>query len=593
MLFTGKNMVGDSRQRPDLLTTLRLAVGKRNVIVGKRQTRRFSTGYRTGKGDVLAVVRPGTLVEQWRVVKACINANVIVIMQASNTGLTGGSTPRDQGYDRPVVLVSTTRIKGIHIINEGRQAVCLAGATLYELERKLSNVGRQPHSVIGSSCIGASVVGGVCNNSGGALVQRGPAYTELSLYAQADETGELRLVNHMGIDLGDDPETILDRLERQDYTENDISYTPDKRASACDYGDNVRLVDDPTPARFNADPTRLYEAAGSAGRLIVFAVRLDSFPLDDDCSTFYVGTNDPKHLTAMRRHMLTDFEHLPISAEYIHRDAFDIAAVYGKDTFFAIDRLGTDWLPQLFAFKARLDSFASRFGALSGFSDRLLQMASRLLPNLLPPRLREFRNRFEHHLILKVSASGAEETRAYFSASSPDSAGVFECSPLEARRAFLHRFAVAGAAVRYRLIHADTVEDIVAIDVALPRNTLDWFEELPVEIDQHILHKIYYGHFFCHVFHQDYVVARGVNPHALEDQILATIDRRGGEYPAEHNVGHLYSAKPALAQFYRDLDPGNHFNPGIGHTPAEFCWQKGQGERVADDRYLHISQKRS
>ncbi len=31
--------------------------------------------------------------------------------------------------------------------------------------------------------------------------------------------------------------------------------------------------------------------------------------------------------------MLANFEVLPISGEYIHRDAFDIAADYGKDTF--------------------------------------------------------------------------------------------------------------------------------------------------------------------------------------------------------------------------------------------------------------------
>ncbi len=57
---------------------------------------------------------------------------------------------------------------------------------------------REPRSVIGSSCIGASVLGGVCNNSGGALVRRGPAYTELALYAQVDELGELQLINHLG-----------------------------------------------------------------------------------------------------------------------------------------------------------------------------------------------------------------------------------------------------------------------------------------------------------------------------------------------------------------------------------------------------------
>jgi len=48
----------------------------------------------------------------------------------------------------------------MHVIDEGRQVICLAGATLFDLERVLEPLGRDPHSVIGSSCVGASVLGG-------------------------------------------------------------------------------------------------------------------------------------------------------------------------------------------------------------------------------------------------------------------------------------------------------------------------------------------------------------------------------------------------------------------------------------------------
>ena len=73
------------------------------------------------------------------------------------------------------------RIRGLRLLGGGRQVVCLPGTSLFDLECALKPIGREPHSVIGSSCIGASVIGGVCNNSGGALVRRGPAYTELAL----------------------------------------------------------------------------------------------------------------------------------------------------------------------------------------------------------------------------------------------------------------------------------------------------------------------------------------------------------------------------------------------------------------------------
>jgi D-lactate dehydrogenase len=52
----------------------------------------------------------------------------------------------------------------------------------------------------------------------------------------------------------------------------------------------------------------------------------------------------------------------------------------------------------------------------------------------------------------------------------------------------------------------------------------------------------------------------------------AVLDGRGAEYPAEHNVGHLYPAKPALADFYRELDPCNAFNPGVGQTSKCTHW---------------------
>ena len=117
---------------------------------------------------------------------ACIEAGKIVIMQAANTGLTGGSTPDGDTYDRDVVIISTLRIDRTHLLDAGKQVVCLPGATLFELEKILHPLGRNPHSVIGSSCIGTSVFGGVCNNSGGALVHRGPAFTQMTLYAQVD-----------------------------------------------------------------------------------------------------------------------------------------------------------------------------------------------------------------------------------------------------------------------------------------------------------------------------------------------------------------------------------------------------------------------
>ena len=554
-----------------LLARLRAMVGRAHVLTGERATRRYRKGYRFGDGPVLAVACPGTLLELWRVLQATVAAGRIVLMQAANTGLTGGSTPDGEGYDRGIVLVSTRRLTGVQLLDGGRQVVCLPGATLDVLEKRLAPLGREPHSVIGSSCIGASVLGGVCNNSGGALVRRGPAYTEMALYAQLGEDGVLRLVNHLGIALGETPEEILSRLQAGDYAADDVIHDPARAASDPRYADHVRDVDAPTPARYNADPSRLHEVSGCAGRLAVFAVRLDTFE-KDDASVFYIGSNEPDDLTEVRRHLLTAFERLPIAGEYLHRDAFDIGDRYGKDTFLLIDRFGTDKVPAAFALKSRMDGWCERFG-LPGLADRVLQSVSGMLPDHLPPRLRAYRDRYEHHLLLKVSTRDAAATRAFLDGFFDGrEAGFFACDADEGRKAFLLRFAVAGAAVRYRAVHAAQVQDIVALDVALRRDDRAWVETLPAEVATTMVARLYYGHFFCHVFHQDYIVRKGADPLAVEHRLWDLLDARGAEYPAEHNVGHLYRAKPALAGFYRALDPTNTFNPGIGQTSKCRHW---------------------
>ena len=558
-----------------LISQLRQIVGDKYLITDPSQSEAYRSGYRFGNGNALAVVRPGNLTEFWAILKACVAADVIVIAQAANTGLTGGSTPDGNDYDRDIVIVNAMRISGIQLINDAQQVVCLPGSTLNELEIALKPHGREPHSVIGSSCIGASVIGGICNNSGGALVQRGPAYTEMALYAQLTEQGELQLVNHLGIDLGDTPEEILSNLENQRYQRKDIQLDCGKGHDHA-YCNHVRQVDEDSPARFNADPARHYEASGCAGKLAIFAVRLDTFVAEKNTAVFYIGTNQTETLNDLRRHMLANFKQLPISGEYIHRDAFDVAAKYGKDTFWVIKKFGTHWLPKLFALKARVDRWAKKIDFLPNhLSDKMMQTLSRILPEHLPKKLWQYRDQYEHHLIVKMGGDGVQEARDYLTSYFKEGSkgAFFECDAIETQAAMLHRFAVASAAIRYRAIHEKEVEDIVALDIALRRNDREWFETLPLEIEQKISHKLYYGHFMCHVFHQDYIVKKGYDCMELEHQMLELLDKRGAQYPAEHNVGHLYEAKPELRKFYKSLDPTNSFNPGLGHTSKKKYWE--------------------
>lgn len=543
-------------------------VGRQQVLIGDEKTRSYRTGIRVGSGKAFAVVIPGDLLELWRVLKLCVAFDKIIILQAANTGLTGGSTPDGDDYDRDVVIINTLNLDQLILLKGGTQVIASAGSSLYQLEECLAPLGRGPHSVIGSSCIGASVIGGVCNNSGGNLVNRGPAYTEYSLHARLNPDGELELVNHLGIDLGNSPEEMLIALQKVDFNTLEL---PDsrRRASDHDYQERVRDLNANSPARFNSDPRRLHEASGCAGKLAVFAVRLDTFEKPADEKVFYIGTNNPRVLSSLRKQILRGFEVLPEMGEYMHRSYFDGADVYCKDTFLLIKYLGTGFLPKLFSLKRKVDSFFNQW--LSSFvpdhiSDRILQFFARLLPDHLPQRMRDFRDRYEHHMLILASDTSIEETRNLLQNEFVGSADgeFFECGESEGKDALLHRYVAGGAPARYGVLHSQDAGDLLPLDVALPRNCQAWNDVFSDDILSQIAMPFKMAHFLCMVFHWDFVLKKGVDATEIKAKILTALDQIGAKYPAEHNVGHLYMAEHQLANFYRSIDPTNSFNPGIG-----------------------------
>ena len=549
-------------------------MGRRHVLTSARATAPYATGDRFGAGEVLAVLRPGSLVDMWRALQVCVDHDLIVITQAANTGLTGGSGPGDQDYDRDIVIISTLRIDQIHLLHDAREAVCLAGATLFSLEDKLAPHGREPHSVIGSTSIGASVVGGIANNSGGSQVRKGPAYTEQAIFARVDEHGQIQLVNHLGIDLGTDPTHILDRLQRGQWDVADVTPPPPDSTETA-YADHVRQLVD-SPARFNADPTFHHEASGSAGKLMVFAVRTRTFPLEQDKATFYIGTDRPADLESLRRKFLAADGPLPISGEYMSSHAFDLAIEYGKDTYVSLKHVGSRVLVRMFALKSWANGvFAKLPGMGPSVADAISQKLFSLVPEKIPARLLEYRDRFDHHLLVVVSGSqreaAAQLLEEFFAA--PEHEGAFfECDAEEAQSATLIRFGVASAASRFFVMHRAEASAMVTFDVALRRDDEDWLERLPPHIAEQLLESVYFGHFFCHVLHQDHVAKKGVDPVALKQEMTALLESRGAAVPAEHNYGRLYPAPAPMVEHFQQLDPLNMFNAGVGETSPRRRW---------------------
>ena len=136
---------------------------------------------------------------------------------------------------------------------------------------------------------------------------------------------------------------------------------------------------------------------------------------------------------------------------------------------------------------------------------------------------------------------------------------------------------------RYHNLNHTTFGALLSTDIALPRNAVDWDEVLPINLQKQVSKTFYLGHFFCHVMHQDYLLHPEVDAKKFKDELLAFYDRRRIEYPAEHNVGHVYTAKPALHTFYKKLDPTNSLNPGIGQTAKWKNWRSSPIKEELND----------
>src|SRR5690606_16777314 len=108
-----------------------------------------------------------------------------------------------------------------------------------------------------------------------------------------------------------------------------------------------------------------------------------------------------------------------------------------------------------------------------------------LLPQQLPKRMLDYRDCFEHHLIVEVGDAQKQETQEFlasFFADSGRGGAYFICTDDEAQSAMLQRFGAASAIARYFNLHREDVGGMVTFDVALRRDDEEWLEVLPPDI---------------------------------------------------------------------------------------------------------------
>ena len=89
-----------------------------------------------------------------------------------------------------------------------------------------------------------------------------------------------------------------------------------------------------------------------------------------------------------------------------------------------------------------------------------------------------------------MAGDGVGEAKSWLVDYFKQAEGDFFCLYAGGRQqSVLHRFAAAGAAIRYQAVHSDEVEDILALDIALRRNDTEWYEHLPPEIDSQLVQQ--------------------------------------------------------------------------------------------------------
>ena len=182
---------------------------------------------------------------------------------------------------------------------------------------------------------------------------------------------------------------------------------------------------------------------------------------------FYVGSNDVDVFWKLRREILSKFKNLPTSGDYLHRDCYDAAKKYSKDTFIVIEKLGTNFLPTLFELKRKVDHLSKKTSFLpNNLSDKLMQFMSKFWPNHLPKRIEKYRELFEHHWIIEMSDEGIEEAQSFFKKFFKENEGdFFECSEKEGKKAILHRFTAASAFGRYSALNEDDIWNYLYSDI--------------------------------------------------------------------------------------------------------------------------------
>lgn len=480
--------------------------------------------------------------------------------------------PRNEACDRPTVIINMTRLKQIHSV--GDQFLCLAGAGIYDLSRVAAAANRESHSILGSLFLNPSVAAGVAFGSGGTQLRKGPSYTERALWCRVTASGEVEIVNTLGLEAADEDE-LLQRVEAGGLTPADFG-AKEKNApasSSAKYSEHVCRLDGEV-ARFNADTSGI-DPCRSEGKVMILASIHDTFPVPSAKQTLWISCQSLEQAQALKKEVLMCApEDLPMSCEYMDRDCFDVIDSAGRVLCHSIERLGIgEKLSQAWAVKLFVESLPLPLCAT--MPDKLLYLVNDALPASLPPVIHAMGKKADHHLLVSLGEFGSgnmertvKRLASFRARREGEGVSVHVCSDADTPKVNYFRFAAAPA---FRTWCVGRGSQGLSIDYAQAKHdiTAPDFSKV-LQTAETPLVRMRYAHLGCNVVHEDIAFASGVDVLACKDKIKKEVEAKGGMLPAEHGHGTEYCAPISTQDRWKRIDPTNTMNPGVGGLPYEY-----------------------
>lgn len=585
-----------------LVKTLRRIVGLKNCLDGSQlttETAAYLKGARLGQGSALAIVRPKKLRQVQEIVQETVDAGCAILVQGSNTGLTGGSVPREQTDGRPTVVISMKEFDTVFPIDDGEKVVCLAGVGLASLKHfvNLNFPDRESHSILGSTFLNPTTAAGVAYGSGGTQVRKGPACTERALYlkVEADKYGKhiVKVVNTLGIEDLDSEEgefiahkrwngvipqidSYIDVVKNEgDNTIKNSNDTYGRHQSHDQkYKENVCTVDN-NVSRFNAD-TKGLDCNRSEGKVLIMATVHDTFKSPTRSKSYWLSFVDLETTTKFKTEVCLDNpDDLPMSIEYMDRDSFDVIDQAGRFMGHFIKFFGSASPIVSAGWDIKLKVEALDIRGASTFPDTIQYFVNNFLPEVLPKEIMDMGRARDHHIATTVgdykgSLDRFEERFAKFCKENEGKIDVCECKTASDKNGVTAFRFIAAAA--FKTYCVGTGLQGFSVDYALPKNHAST-PQLP-ESNKPIK-RMRYSHFGCNVVHEDLAYAQGVDTHAAKMELKHVVDEVcKGRLPAEHGHGTEYRAPADTQKRWMKMDPCNVMNPGVGGLSTRYRYEK-------------------